>query len=67
MEETFGKLGQGPAQNISEFKKEFDPQVRGLQIMGADPMSPEQLALKFLKKLDQVRNGNMFVHLMSGR
>jgi hypothetical protein len=67
LEETFGRLRQGPAQNISDFKKEFDTQVRGLEIAGADPMSPEQLALKFLKKLDQVRHGNMFVHLMNGR
>lgn len=67
LEETFGSLRQGPAQNIADFKKEFDTQVRGLEIAGAEPMSPEQLALKFLKKLDQVRHGNMFVHLMNGR
>jgi hypothetical protein len=40
LEETFGTLRQGPAQNISDFKKEFDTQVRCLEIAGADPMSP---------------------------
>ena len=66
LEETFGRLRQGPAQNMSDFKKEFDTQVRGLTIAGADPISLEQLALKFLEKLDQVRHENMFVRLMNG-
>ncbi len=51
LKETFGRLRQGPAHSISYFK-EFDTQVRGLEIAGADPMSQEQLALKFMKKLN---------------
>jgi hypothetical protein len=61
LEETFGRLRQGPVHNISDFK-EFDTQVRGLEIAGADPKSPKQLALKFVKKLDQViRHGSKYV------
>jgi hypothetical protein len=52
LEETFGRLRQGPAQNISDLKKEFDTQMRGLEIAGADPMSQEQPALKFMNKLN---------------
>jgi hypothetical protein len=47
LEETFGRLRQGPAQNIADFKKEFDTQMCGLKIVSADPMNPEQLALIF--------------------
>ena len=40
--------------------------MRGLEVANVDPMNPKRLALKFLKKLDQVIHGNMFVHVMNG-
>ena len=67
IESNFNDLRQGPTQSIAVFKKEFDTQVRALEVAGGDPISPEQLALEFLKKLDQVRHGAMLVHLLNGR
>jgi hypothetical protein len=54
IESNFNDLGQGPTQSIAVFKKEFDTQVRVLEIEGGQPLDLEQLALQFLEKLDQV-------------
>jgi hypothetical protein len=40
--------------------------MRALEVAGGYPISPEQLALKFLYKLYQVRNGAMLVQLLNG-
>ena len=66
LEETFGRLRKGPKQNSPDFEKEFDTLARGLEIAGADPMGPKQLALKLLKKCDQDNRLNMFIRLMNG-
>jgi hypothetical protein len=67
LEAMFSNLRQGPTQSIAVFKKEFDTQCQCLEIAGAPSLDPQRLALKFLKKLDQVRHGAMIVHLMNGR
>jgi hypothetical protein len=67
IESNFNDLRQGPTQSIAVFKKEFDTQVRALEIAGGQPINPEQLALKFLNKLDQVRHGAMLVQSFNGR
>ncbi len=67
IESNFNDLRQGPTQSIAVFKKEFDTQVRALEIAGGLPIEPEQLALKFPKKLDQVRHGAILVQLLNGR
>jgi hypothetical protein len=67
IESNFNDLRQGPKQSIAVFKKEFDTQVRALEIEGGQQIDPKQLALKFLKKLDQVRHGAMLIQLLNGR
>ncbi len=61
IESNFNDLRQGPTPSFVVLKKEFDTQVRALEIAGGQPVVPDQLALKFLKKLDQVRHGAILV------
>ena len=67
IEFPFDDLRQGPTQNIAVITKEFDSQARTLEVAGGDPISPEQLAFTFLEKLNQVRHGDMLVHLLNIR
>ena len=59
-------MRKSPTQNIAVFKKDFDAQVCALEIAGGQPIDSELLAIMFLKKLDQVRHGAMFVQLLNG-
>ncbi len=40
IESNFNGLRQGPTQSIAVFKKEFDTQVRALEIAGGQPIDP---------------------------
>ncbi len=61
IDSNFNEFRQGPTQIIAVFKKDFDTKVLALEIAGEQPIDPEQLALQFLTKLDQVRHSAMLV------
>ena len=63
----FAEFEQGPTQEISLFKKEFDTLLRCWEAAGAPEMDQEQQAIWFLEKLDKERHGSMLTVLKNNR
>jgi hypothetical protein len=64
---VFVDIEQGPTQEISLFKKEFDTLLRCWEAAGAPQMDQEQQATWFLEKLDKERHGSMLTVLENDR
>jgi hypothetical protein len=64
---VFAKLEQGPSQEISLFKKQFDTLMRCWEAGGSPEKDQDQQAIWFLEKLDKERHGSMLTVLKNNR